>query len=100
MIALGHLTLLDRSGVAWDRFVVDAQLTRHGHIALTLEQGIEPDEPWGSTDVLVPTISLSDLRVLRDLLSSVLCSAEACLDAVVRPRLASDSASPPARPEG
>lgn len=81
MIALGHLSLLDRAGLAWDRLSIDAQLTDQGQIALTIEQGIEPDRPWGSVAALVPTLSLADLRILRDLLSSVLYSAEACLDA-------------------
>lgn len=84
MISLGHLSLVDRSGLAWDRLVIEAHLTNHGHIALTLEQGIEPDRPWGSITTLMPTLSLADLRTLRDLLASVLQSAQACLDAVNR----------------
>lgn len=95
MIALGHLSLLDRAGLAWDRLSIDAQLTSHGHIALTIEQGIEPDRPWGSVVALIPTLSLADLRILRDLLSSVLYSAEACLDAAGRPPPGADQSDPP-----
>lgn len=98
MIALGHLSLIDRAGLAWDRLSVDAQLTSHGHIALTIEQGIEQDSPWGSATSLIPTLSLADLRILRDLLSSVLYSAEACLDAAGRSPPRTDRSSPPPTP--
>lgn len=81
MITLGHLSLSDRSGLAWDRLSIDAALTSQGHIALTIEQGIEPDRPWGSVVTLIPTLSVGDFRTLRDLLGSVLFAAEACLDA-------------------
>ncbi|MGH7070325.1 MAG: hypothetical protein ACREFO_09950 [Acetobacteraceae bacterium] len=81
MITLGHLSLADRSGLAWDRLSIDAALTGQGHIALTIEQGIEPDRPWGSVITVIPTLSLTDFRTLRDLLSSVLFAAGACLDA-------------------
>lgn len=81
MISLARLTLADRSGLARERFRLEAALTAAGHVALTLEQGIEPDRPWGTTVTLMPTFSVADLRRLRDLLSSVIFSAEACLDA-------------------
>jgi hypothetical protein len=99
MISLGHLSLLDRSGLAWDRFEIDAQLTSRGHVSLTFEQGIEPDRPWGSLVTLMPTISLADLRALRDLLGSVLYSAEACLDATTRRPPACDDPFGPAPSE-
>ncbi|MDA8048877.1 MAG: hypothetical protein M0002_02505 [Rhodospirillales bacterium] len=95
MIALGHLSLVDRSGLAWDRLSIEAQLTSQGHVTLIIEQGIEPDRPWGSLVTLMPTISLSDLRVLRDLLSSVLYCAEACLEAATRPPPAGEDPSAP-----
>ncbi len=94
MIALGHLSLLDRAGLAWDRLSIDAQLTSNGHVALTIEQGIEPDRPWGSVVALIPTLSLPDLRILRDLLGSVLSSAEACLDAAGRLPPSADPSDP------
>ena len=81
MISLARLTLADRSGLARERFHLEAALSGSGRVALTLEQAIEPHRSWGSTVTLMQTFSLADLRRLRDLLTSVLFSAEACLDA-------------------
>ncbi|MGH7051576.1 MAG: hypothetical protein ACREE5_13175 [Acetobacteraceae bacterium] len=99
MITLGHLSLSDRSGFAWDRLSIGAALTTQGHIGLTIEQGIEPDRPWGSVVTLIPTLSLADFRTLRDLLSSVLFAAEACLDAASHQAPGEEDSSGPIPPE-
>jgi hypothetical protein len=80
MILLGRMAISDRSGLTWDEFSLEAQLTDQGDVVLLLEQGIEAGEPWGNTVTLMPTMSLGDLRKLRDLLGSVILSAEGCLE--------------------
>ncbi len=80
MITLATLRLEDRSGLAREELRFEAGLTEAGHVALTLEQGVEAGEPWGSVAAVMPTLSLADLRRFRDLMSSVVFAAEACLE--------------------
>ncbi len=81
MITLATLRLDDRSGLAREELSFEAGLTESGHVALTLAQGFEAGEPWGSITAVMPVLTLADLRRLRDLMSSVIFSAEACLEA-------------------
>jgi hypothetical protein len=80
MITLATLRLEDRSGLAREELAFEAALTGQGNVALTLEQGIEAGQPWGSVARVMPTLSVADLRRLRDLISSVIFAAEACLE--------------------